>query len=119
MYFFDSYAILEIIKGNVSYEKYKTDTPICTIFNLVEVHQALLRLFNKQTADYWVNKCDYVLLDITKEDIISASDFRFENRKRKLSSIDCIEYSLAKRNDLKFLTGDKEFENMEGVEFVK
>ena len=119
MYFFDTYALVEIIKGNKNYEKYKTETPICTIFNLFELHQSLLREFNKKTADFWVEKFDYELLEIIKEDVIKASDFRFLHRKKELSSIDCIGYILSQKNNLKFLTGDSDFEKIENVEFVK
>lgn len=33
--------------------------------------------------------------------------------------VDCIGYVYAKENGLRFVTGDKEFEGMENVEFVK
>jgi len=45
--------------------------------------------------------------------------FRKKNKKRNLSYTDCIGYVYATENDLIFLTGDKEFENLENVEFVK
>ena len=38
---------------------------------------------------------------------------------RKLSMADCIGYCTAIRHGMYFLTGDKEFEDMEHVEFVK
>lgn len=119
MYFFDTYALFEFVIGNESYEPYFDGKIYCTFLNLFELHQALLREFNKKTADYWIKNFDYVSLEITNEDIINASDFRWANKKRDLSSADCIGYVLAKRNKLKFLTGDKEFEPFENVEFVK
>lgn len=118
MYFFDSYALVEIVQGNYNYDKYKTDIPICTVLNLFELHQALLREFNDKTADYWINKFDYTLLEITKEDIIAASVFRFRNKDKRLSSADCIGYVMARKHKLKFLTGDKEFKEMDNVEFI-
>ena len=45
--------------------------------------------------------------------------FRFNNLKKDISMTDCIGYFLAKSLGIKFLTGDKEFENMKDVEFVK
>jgi len=45
--------------------------------------------------------------------------FRALNKKRNLSYVDCIGYIIAKQRNIKFLTGDKEFEYMENVEFVK
>ena len=119
MYFFDSYALIEIVKGSKLYDRFKDVKPTCIILNLFELHQALLREFNKQTADYWITKFDYILLDISNENIIEASDFRFKNKAKKLSMTDCLGYVVASKNSLKFLTGDKEFEGMNNVEFVK
>ncbi len=119
MFFFDTYALIEFIKKNKSYERYFNWKIICTMLNLFEFHQALLREFNKKTADYWINNFDYVLLDITEKDIIEASDFRFKHRANKLSSIDCIGYVVARNNKLKFLTGDEGFKSIENVEYVK
>ena len=112
MYFFDTYALVEIVKGNKVYEKYQSFQPICTILNLFELHKALLREFNKQTADYWIKKFDYALIEFTKEDTIKASDFRFKHKNRKLSSTDCIGYILSLKHKLKFLTGDEQFETL-------
>ncbi len=36
-----------------------------------------------------------------------------------MSYADAVGYYLAQKNKLKFLTGDKEFEELAGVEFVK
>ena len=46
-------------------------------------------------------------------------EFRYKNKKKKLSMTDCISYFQAKELGIKFLTGDKEFQNLENVEFVK
>ena len=40
-------------------------------------------------------------------------------KKRNVSMTDCIGYILSKQLGIKFLTGDKEFENFPNVEFVK
>ena len=117
MYFYDTYALIEIIKGNSSYEKFQNFKAICTLNNLFELHQSLLRQFNKKTADYWMDKFD--ALEVITEDIIKASDFRYKYNEEKLSMTDCIGYIVAKRNKLKFLTGDEKCRNKENVEFVK
>ena len=117
MYFYDTYALIEIIKGASVYEKFQNFKAICTLNNLFELHQFLLRQFNKKTADYWMDKFD--ALEVITEDIIKASDFRYKYNEEKLSMTDCIGYIVAKRNKLKFLTGDEKFRNKENVEFVK
>ncbi|MEX0920288.1 MAG: PIN domain-containing protein [Candidatus Pacearchaeota archaeon] len=117
MYFYDSYALIEMIKGNPIYERFWDFKAICILNNLFELHQSLLREFNKKTADYWMDK--FRILEVTAEDIINASDFRYKYKKEKLSMTDCIGYAVAKRNKLKFLTGDEKFKDKENVEFVK
>jgi hypothetical protein len=119
MYFFDSYALIEIIKGNPSYEQFKNEIPTCLLLNLFELHQALLREFNKKTADYWVNRFTYHILYLTSKDVVLASDLRFKHKEKKLSMTDCIGYIIAKRNKLLFLTGDEQFELLPHVKFVK
>jgi predicted nucleic acid-binding protein len=44
--------------------------------------------------------------------------FRIENRKQNLSFFDCAGYVFAMENGMTFVTGDREFRNMKGVEFV-
>ena len=54
-----------------------------------------------------------------KKDLKESIKFRKEQKKKDLSYTDCIGYIYAARNNMKFLTGDKEFEGMKNVEFVK
>ena len=58
-------------------------------------------------------------IDFNGEDIKKAAELRAEHKKRDLSMTDCIGFALAERLGIKFLTGDKEFENFDNVEFVK
>ena len=46
-------------------------------------------------------------------------EFRVEHKKQNLSMTDCISYIMSKNLGIKFLTGDKQFQNLENVEFVK
>jgi predicted nucleic acid-binding protein len=54
-------------------------------------------------------------------DYLRASHVRRDSVKqgKKFSLIDCVGYSVAESLALPFLTGDREFESMIGVEFVK
>jgi uncharacterized protein len=38
---------------------------------------------------------------------------------KKLSTIDCVGYSVANRLNIPFLTGDREFADMDNVQFVR
>jgi len=118
-YFCDTYALIEIFNGNPNYEKFKEQGIYISLMNFYEFYYILLRDFNEKTAEYWRNKLDLVLIEITEEDVIEASKFRLKNIKKKLSFIDCLGYALALKGNIKFLTGDSKFENMKNIEFVK
>ena len=119
-YFFDSYAIVEVIEGNENYSRFK-DFPITTTtLTVAEVYYYLLREHNEQTADYWIKNLNFELISLIKLHIaVNATKFKFKNKKENLSYADCIGYMLSKELDIKFLTGDSKFKNKENVEFVK
>lgn len=118
--FFDSYAIIETIKNNLNYEKYKEFDINTSTINITEIYFFLLRIYGKKTADYLIKKINFRLVNIIKLDTaLKSSYFRFINKKEKLSYIDCLGYILAQEMGMKFLTGDEKFKNKENVEFVK
>ena len=118
-YFYDTYALIEIFKGNPNYKKFEDNRIYTSIMNFYEFFYALLKEFTEKKAEDLKNKLDLIFIDITEEDVIEASKFRLKNIKEKLSFIDCLGYALALNNNLKFLTGDERFENKKNVEFVK
>jgi uncharacterized protein len=118
-YFFDSYAIIEIIRGNENYN-FACDLSIITSpMNLAEVYYALLLLYNKETVDNILKRFNFAFIEITPEIAKSSAILRHKNKKLNLSYIDCVGYTLALSNDLLFLTGDKGFSQLDNVEFVK
>lgn len=119
MYFFDTYAFIEIFNGNPKYDKYKRTEFATTKLNIMEVYYWLLNNFNKKVAEDFYNNMVKFCVEITDSVIKEAVQFRFENKSRDLSYIDCLGYILAKANGLKFLTGDREFKGMSNVEFVR
>ena len=119
-YFFDTYALIEIIKKNMHYSPYiKNISMITTKLNLMEFHYYLLRTFGKKEADSHYDYFIEFTVEISDETIKQANEFKLLHKKRKLSYVDCIGYIIAKSMNMKFLTGDKEFENLDNVEFVK
>ena len=118
-YFFDTYALIEIIKGNKNYQKFLESELFTSIFNLYELYFSLLRDYNQQTARKFFEQFKSNVLQIRDEHIFEASKFKLQNRKQKLSYADCLGYMIALKYNMKFLTGDKEFENKKNVEFVK
>lgn len=119
IYFFDSYAIIEIINGNPHYQHYADCIIITTKLNLFEVCYSLLKDGKEQEVDDFLFYSYNYLVEFDQEIIKSAAFFRLSNKEKKLSMVDCIGYCTAKKLEIKFLTGDKEFEHFENIEFVK
>ncbi len=118
-YFFDSSAIIELILGNSNYAKYIQEDTTFTIFNLAEIYWAALNALGEDKADEVYEKYKDSVVEIEDDTLKESMKFRKEHKKKNLSYTDCIGYVYAKRNGMKFLTGDKEFEGMNNVEFVK
>jgi len=118
-YFFDTYAIIEILEENLDYKEYREKDVALTIFNLAEIYYSCLGNFNEQELQEIYDKYKESVVEIDDETLKEAMKFRKELKKRDVSYTDSIGYIYAKRHNMKFLTGDKEFENLENVEFVK
>ncbi len=119
-YFFDTYAVLEIMQNSKNYEKYKGEIITTSILNMAEIYYFLLRTQDQKTADFLIKRMDFRLVNVIRLDIaLEASKLRFENKKEDISYIDCIGYCIAKSMNLKFLTGDEKFRDKVNVEFVK
>ena len=118
-YFFDTYAMIELIKTNPSYAVFLEEPVTTTKFNLAEVFYILLSEMGEEKARTEFAKFKDFEVDVTDEILIKAMKFRLKNKKKGFSYTDCIGYIFALENKLKFLTGDDAFKGLENVEFVK
>ena len=118
-FFFDTYALVEITKGNPNYLAFTQENITITIFNLVEFFSAYLNDFGEEKAKELHNKFKVCVVEIDDETIFEAVKFRKEHKKRDISYTDSIGYIYTKKNNFIFLTGDKEFESLPNVKFVK
>lgn len=118
-YFLDTYAIVEIIRGNPNYKKLIDSEFFTSIFNLYELFYILLRDYGEETAGKYYYQFYEFVIDLKDEYIFHASKFKLENKKLSISYTDALGYIIAQENSMKFLTGDKEFKTMSNVEFVK
>lgn len=118
-YFCDTYAIIEMIGGNVRYRKYTDSALITATYNLTELYYALLRDYGEEIAnselDLWLGSSIEIPIKIIKQ----AMKFKLLNKKDNLSYVDCIGYIFSQENGMKFLTGDIKFKDKLGVEFVQ
>ena len=118
-YYVDTYAMIEIVRGNPKYEKYVDEKLFTTLYNLFEFYYVLIRDYNEEVGKKYYNIFNKLLVDIKDEYIFEASKFKLNNSKKRLSYVDCLGYIISLNLNIRFLTGDKEFENLENVEFVK
>ena len=119
IYFLDTYAIFEIIKGNRNYLKFIDKKCHTSLLNLYELYFHLLRDFGETVAEYYFKKYLVMKCEIKEEYIAKAATFRLKYLKQNLSYVDALGYTIAVENNFSFLTGDKEFKNLEHVTFVK
>ena len=121
-FFADSYAVIELLKGNENYRPYNDGYLITTEFNICEVAFAVCRDYPDKTQKVMALVRKIVTLEPTSdEDYCWGAAMRRTTTTagKKLSTIDCVGYSVAHRLEIPFLTGDREFEDIEGVEFVQ
>ena len=118
-YFMDTYAMIEIIRGNDNYKKYLRENVYTSLFHLYEFYFSILRDFGADIAKEYFLQFRDKFIEITDSDIFEASGFKSEHIKKKLSYADCLGYAMAKERGMKFLTGDNAFESIENVEYVK
>ena len=116
-YFFDSYALFEIVFGNEKYAQYGKEGGVTTLFNIAELNYGLKKIKSQQGADQITEKFRASTVKIKWEDILKAMDLKTEHKN--LSIPDAIGYTVAKRINMKFLTGDEDFKDFDNVELVK
>ena len=120
LYFADTYSLFEIIGGNQKYAKFVRLVEIITTrLNLMELYYGLLMKYNEEIADAYYSVYLPRAVNFSDYTIKRAMKFRLANKEKKLSYIDCVGYQTALENRVKFLTGDKAFNEIPNVEFVK
>jgi PIN domain nuclease of toxin-antitoxin system len=117
--FADTYALICILEGHPGYAPFVDRHLLATIFNLAELHQAVLRKYGMKEAHRQLHKHEHCLTEIPFEVVEAASAYRLTHKKERLSYADCIGYALAMQLNIPFLTGDKQFEGKPNVLFVR
>lgn len=122
-FFLDTYAIQEILEGNERYKKFTEQVRLITSkLNLMEIYHNILKKKGEDDAESAFNEFADICVGITDDDLKQAVKFKASiknsNSKSNISYIDAIGYTLAKKYNVKFLTGDREFKGMDNVEFV-
>ncbi len=122
-YFFDTYALYELLKKNPSYEQFTEAVIVTSNLNLMELYYGLFIEHGPEIADIHYSSLSKFSIDLNDTLIKQAMRFRaavkMKNKKSNISYIDSIGYTAALQLGIKFLTGDKEFTDLNNVEFVK
>ena len=119
-FFFDTYAFFEMIRGNENYKKYSTNIAIVTTkLNLMELYYGLLIKHGKDVAEKYYDSLLPFAVKLEDDAIKIAMEFKAKSRDKNFSYVDCIGYAISVAGGIKFLTGDRQFEKLPNVEFVK
>lgn len=121
-FFADSYAIIEMLKGNKNYQSYQSERLIMTEFNICEVGFAVCREYPANATRVLKTVRKMVVIQETRDEDYCAGAVTRKlatAKGKKLSTIDCVGYSVANRLNIPFLTGDREFSDMDNVQFVR
>jgi len=111
--------MIEIAKGNQKFEKYLDHNLFTCLYNIYELYYTLLKDFNEKIAREFFYQFKKIAVQIKDEHIFEASRFKLKNYIKKFSYADCLGYAIALDFGIKFLTGDKEFQDLDNVEFIE
>jgi predicted nucleic acid-binding protein len=85
----------------------------------MEIHYAILREHGTRAAHEVLEAYSTREIEFSLQDIEAAMKLRHALRNLELSCADALGYHIAKKEGMKFLTGDRAFEGLPGVEFVR
>lgn len=118
----DSYAIIEMARGNTRYNSYRDDPAVTTIVNVAEAFYVFLAKGKVKLANDCLRACSPAIVPIEPSVIPRAMEFRLRvlgATGRPFSYADALGYTIALSNGYEFLTGAHEFEGFPEVEFVR
>lgn len=118
----DSYAIVEMARGNSNYGRYREDPAVTTILNVSEAFYVFLSEGRTKLAEECLRAFSPTVLPIEPFVVPRAMEFRLRvmgSTGRRFSYADALGYTIALSSGYRFLTGAHEFEGFPEVEFVR
>src|SRR3989344_4971297 len=92
-FYFDTYALIEVYKGNSKYEKYKDNVDILlNKLNLMEYISFLMRESVNEDFGSVFKKFEKYCVDYDDSILIEAVRMKIKYKKEDLSFVDCIGY---------------------------
>ena len=118
--FYDTYALYAIALGEPNYQLYsKGYSILTTIMNLYELYYTLSNEGHTSLAEELFYRLLPACVKINPEDIKNAAHLRLTNKKKNWSYIDSLGYTIALKENVSFLTGDKGFKDTPKVTYIK
>lgn len=117
LYFFDTYAFIEVIRGNTAYVRFEDENIMTSIFNLAELNYILKKEMPYERADAYIAQYEQLLMDVTVQDVKKAMTLK--SKHRKLSIPDSIGYTMAQNYGAVFVTGDSDFTGFKNVLLIR
>ena len=115
----DTYALVEIWRGNPAFLRLFNENFVITDFALAEFYIFLYKQEKEKEADSWNETLSVYSRSISRSTLIKSLKYRYDNKKENLSIIDSVGYIYALENELKFVTGDKAFKGKDNVLFIQ
>lgn len=116
MYFLDTYAMIEYLKGTTEFVKIINTGEILTSdFQLMELYYYGLKDFDEDTAEKYYEAFSSILINIPEKVLKNAMKKKLELHKKKIniSYVDAIGYQYAIDHKMKFVTGDRSFKDLD------
>ena len=119
MYFFDSHALIELLKGTGSFRRYFDEPVITSSLSLGEAYYYFLKTgFGAQFLQLIAgHKIECV--SVEKQDVLRAVRFRQANWKKKLSLSDRAGYTISTTRGLTYLTSNRKFDGIPNTEIIQ
>jgi predicted nucleic acid-binding protein len=121
-FFYDSYAVLAFTSGHTGYRKYFEEYDgILTKLNLLEIFYRSLEQHGPKAAFSIAQTFSKYVVDFGMNDISDSMKLRLELKRegRNVSYADALGYSLSRKMGIRFLTGDRTFKGLKGVEYLE
>jgi hypothetical protein len=109
-------ALMEIIRGNPKYAQLINTPFYITDYTLAEFYIGVMNETDEEKARYWYKKLLFYTKQASIDLIIKALKYVKTANAKEFASIS---YIFARENNYQFVTGDKEFEKLPGVMFIK
>lgn len=121
-YYLDTYAIVELAKGNPNYRPYRQVRGRTSTWNLLEAYYVFLQEDRADFAELCFGSHRKDAVEFPDEILKEAARLRLRQKGatgQRLSYVDALGYAYAMEHGMRFLTGAAEFEGWPGVEWVR